>query len=196
MKSSEEIIEVLRNKPYRIPVPKPMTKICIPDAKAKLQDMMAYLVRAKGGNMTWNPAYNEVADWLTNSRGKGLLIHGNIGLGKSLLVRQAIPYLIFYHHNLIFDVYDYFDINTNLDKLIHRRLIALDDIGREDVKSEYGTYRSAFAEIMDAAEKNNNLVIASTNLDQNALKDKYGVRTLDRIVSTMTRIPINGKSYR
>ena len=44
--------------------------------------------------------------------------------------------------------------------------------------------------------KNGNLLILTTNLTGEGLQEKYGERALDRIFSTMERVPFNGKSFR
>jgi len=49
---------------------------------------------------------------------------------------------------------------------------------------------------MDAVEKYAKLIIISTNLTKSELKDRYGERVYERLISTTKRIEFTGKSLR
>ena len=93
-------------------------------------------------------------------------------------------------------VFDIQDMNRDIDLVLSKHIISLDDIGTEEVSIKYGERRMAFAEVMDAAEKHGKLVIVSTNLNESELKERYGDRVLDRIKATTSRILFTGKSLR
>ena len=57
----------------------------------------------------------------------------------------------------------------------------MDDIGTENLSVKYGEKRLAFAELTDEAEKKGKLLILTTNLSIDELREKYGERTVDRL---------------
>lgn len=82
------------------------------------------------------------------------------------------------------------------EEVFNRKLLALDDIGTEEIAVNYGTRRDLFPELMDMAEKYGKVVIASSNLDSEQLLERYGSRTMERIMATMKRVKFQGKSFR
>ena len=77
-----------------------------------------------------------------------------------------------------------------------QHVIYIDDVGTEDISNIYGNKRIPFAELVDAAEKEGKLLIISTNLDEDHLKEKYGERVVDRLRAITRKITISGKSMR
>ena len=140
--------------------------------------------------------YDEVAKWLENNDGKGLLLTGNCGVGKSMLARYVIPAILLKYSNRIVNVYDVQQMNANIDDVLSKHIIAIDEIGMEDISVNYGNRRSAFAEVMDAVEKYGKLIIISTNLSKDELIKRYGERVYERIIATTKRIVFTGKSMR
>ena len=165
----------------------------VPDAAQALRSAMEYFI---GGSFVWLSEYEQVAAWLENNRGRGLCLHGNNGTGKTILVQKVIPLLLFRYCAKIVKCYNYYDLNANADKILNSRLLSIDDAGLESECVDYGNKRWIFPEIMDIAEKRNNVVIFSSNLGGEGFRDKYGVRTFERIVATTQRIEFNHKSLR
>lgn len=170
--------------------------IQVRDSKHILQKAMAYFLSFENKKMQWLPEYEEVADWLSGNKGRGIFLYGNCGRGKSLMVRYILPAIILQQCHKVVNVYDIQEMNSQLDTLLTKSLIALDDIGSEEVVNSYGNRRLAFAEIMDAAEKQHKLILISSNLDEQGLRNRYGDRTLDRIKATTRRILFRGESLR
>ncbi len=54
----------------------------------------------------------------------------------------------------------------------------------------------AFAEVMDAVERESKLIIISSNLNGKEIENRYGTRTFERIISTTKRIEFRGESFR
>ena len=117
-------------------------------------------------------------------------------MGKTVLGMYVIPSIILALGGKVVKCYSMDEMNRNADEVKRKRFVYLDDIGTESPYMEYGNKRAVFAEIMDNAEKNGNIVIASTNLNRQGLTELYGDRVIDRIRSTMRVIPFNGKSMR
>lgn len=194
MNAFNNIVDEMRRHQMKLPT-QPET-FCLPEARQVLADALNCFLAMEGHPLVWLPEYDEVADWLTNNGGRGLFLYGNCGRGKSLLTRYALPAIYLKHFRKVVSVYDIREMNRNLDLLLTRHYIALDDVGTEEVINHYGNRRLAFAEVMDVAEKQNKLVIVSSNLQERDLAERYGDRTVDRIRSTMRRILFAGQSLR
>lgn len=176
----------------------PSDRVClkVPDARNVLWSTLRYFIGLEGKKAIWLPEYEKVATWLADNEGRGLFLFGNCGRGKSILCRYVIPLILLRCCRKIVSVFDIQDLNQNIDLVLSKHIISLDDIGTEEVSIKYGERRMAFAEVMDAVEKQSKLIIVSTNLGGDDLKSRYGDRIYDRIKSTTYRIPFNGESLR
>lgn len=189
--------DVVRNmEAHGMKIPPQREYIKIPHANMILKNAMDYFLSLEGRKCIWLPEYDKVADWLTDNQGKGLFMFGNCGRGKTILSRYAIPAILLKYKQLVVSTFDAQEMNADIDKVLTKHIVSLDDIGTEDIAVSYGNKRAAFAEIMDMAEKKGNLLIISTNLGDNELKERYGERIRDRIISTTRRILFTGKSLR
>lgn len=178
---------------HGIQVPTHGVHVTIPEAKKVLNAALDYFI---GSSATWLPEYDAIVEWLTDNKRKGLFMYGDCGRGKSVIGKYVIPAVMLKYMNLVVSVYDMNTANASIDKMLAKRLISLDDVGVEDVAVNYGERRLAFAEVMDAVEKQGKLIIISTNLSAEQIVARYGKRTIDRIISTTKRIEFNGKSMR
>jgi len=179
-----------------MPVPERRMTVSVPDSRAVLRQALGYFLTAEGRTLEWLPEYEGVASWLAANEGRGLFMYGHCGRGKSLLCRYVLPAVLLAHYGRVVSVFDMAEMNSRPDYVLSRNLISLDDVGTEEVSNVYGNRRMAFAEIMDAAEKHGKLVIVSTNLTPNEIKQRYGDRVLERIRATTTRVLFEGESKR
>lgn len=121
----------------------------------------------------------------------------NCGRGKSLLVRYAIPMLLRKFANRIVTVVDCGSQSVNIDDVIKRKFITLDDMGVEVDRVEFGTRRNLVVELINKAQdKPDTLLFISSNLTGEAIKDRYGDRIYDRIKYLCHRVAFNGNSLR
>lgn len=176
-------------------MPLPQDKVFI-NCKIDKKIMQEYISHFIGRQAEWISAYDEVLKWLNGNEGKGLFMFGDLGLGKTILAKYVIPALILSKHNKVVRYFDMNHANKHLDDVLRCKIIALDDVGTEEEAVSFGNRRTAFAEVMDAAEKESKLVIISTNLNAQMLREKYGDRVMDRILSTTRRVLFEGKSFR
>lgn len=123
-------------------------------------------------------------------------MYGDCGLGKSILGRYAIPAILLKYCRKVVTVYSMNDVNKDIDSVLSKPILSLDDVGTEDISAIYGNKRQAFSEIMDDVERNGKLIIISTNLNDSGLREKYSDRVMDRIMATTTRVKFTGKSLR
>ncbi len=189
-----EVVEEMKS--YNMPTGAKPLRIQVPDAKIWLKKAIDFFIRQEGNVPKWLNAYDEVAEWLSDNKGKGLFMYGNVGQGKSVLGRLVIPAILLKTKRKVVFTYDTDQMNANIDKIKQQRFVSLDDIGTETIINDYGNKRSAFSEIMDNAEKTGNLLIVSTNLSKEQIIEKYGDRVFDRIKSTTKRVLFTGKSMR
>lgn len=190
MKNFEDIKTIMREHGFQVPDDKVYFKI--KDAKQKMQTLFELFVPG----YEWITEYDEVAEWLTNNRGRGLFLYGNCGRGKTMLAKFIIPALLLSECSKVMSYYDIQDLKDKFDELKQKKIIAVDDIGTEEVVFNYGNRIDVFAEIIDLTEKKSKLIVVTSNYQKDELLSRYGVRILDRIIATTTRICFTGKSFR
>lgn len=179
--------------------------IQIPQAREQLAAGLRYYL---GAEAKWLPCYDEVAAWLSDNKGRGLLCVGDNGLGKTLICQNIIPVLLQQNMRRIVKTYSALDMNLKLDELLRLKLLGIDDIGTEPLESiSYGVRRIAFSELVDQSEKQGTLLILSTNLRTDhgtdrsgntipSIEDRYGLRTYDRLKAVVKSVTFKGKSMR
>lgn len=171
--------------------------IKLANASNCLKAGLDYVLSRRNIQFKWLPEYDQVADWLTDNKGKGLLMIGNCGNGKSLLGRYVIPLILNAWHTPKICVTSK-DMTKVKDTtlLLQHTFLSLDDVGTEDVVNDYGNKSLPFAELVDNAEKTGHILIISTNLTGEQLAEKYGVRIVDRLASITRKIEFNNESLR
>ena len=167
--------------------------IKIPDSRNNLWAGIRYYT---GDTAKWLPEYEEVADWLSDNKERGLLCLGSCGRGKSLICNRVLPILLNHFCGKVLSCYDAQQMNTDIDNVIKKHIIYIDDVGTEGVSIKFGERRMAFSEIVDEAEKKGKLLIVTSNLTTERLKEKYGERTLDRLKGISRLILFKGESLR
>lgn len=168
-------------------------KISIPQPKENLWAGIKFFT---GESAKWLPEYVEVADWLADNKYRGLLCLGSCGRGKSLICSRILPILLNHYCHKILSCYDAQQMNTNIDDVMKRHIVYIDDVGTEGVSVKYGERRMAFPELVDDAEKKGKLLIATSNLTTDELKEKYGERTIDRLRGISKLVLFKGESLR
>ena len=185
-----------RMKEVGMKIPVKLEIIQISSAKTILENCFKYFLSFQNVEFVWQHEYDEVVKWLENNNGLGLFLYGSCGRGKSLLARYVIPAIILKYQKRIVSCYDSQEMNSKLDSVLERRLIAIDEIGVEGISVDYGNKRDAFFEVMDAVEKYGKLIIVSTNLSGDEIIKKYGERVFERIIATTKQVEFKGKSLR
>ena len=164
--------------------------------------LMRGLVYFCGERTEWLPEYEEIADWLSDNDGKGLMCIGDCGRGKTLITQQIIP-LMFQNHIRLLDgykpaivCYTALDLLNKFDEISQYKTICIDDVGTEPDYKKYGVLHNYFSELVDLCERKDKLLICSTNLSGDELKQRYGLRTFDRLTSLTRRVFFEGDSLR
>ena len=142
------------------------------------------------------PEYDHVIAWMQSNKGRGLLIIGSNGRGKTMIAKNILPLFFDYAMGKIVRCYHATEINDNADFILTRRIVVLDDVGTEDQFVKYGERRWIFPEIVDRAEQKENILIITTNLAPDEIENKYGIRTRDRLRAICTPVLFKGESLR
>jgi len=192
---NQAFLKMKTNPNYKFPE---RVFISMNDAKEILTSAFDFFINKLELNetFTWIPEYDKIAEWLTDNNGTGLFLYGANGRGKTLLSKIILPAIFLQHFRKVIHLCDAQEMNRTLDNLLNKKILSLDDIGTEDIINNYGEKRWALPELIDLAEKRGNLLIITTNLNANAIELKYGLRTIERIKKTCTRIKFDGKSLR
>lgn len=169
-----------------------LVNIAIPDAKRILWRGLNYFTE----KAEWLPEYEDIVSWLSDNEGRGLLCYGNCGRGKTVICGKIIPLLLNHYCRKIVTCYDSQLMNADIDAVKQKHIIYIDDVGTENMSVKFGEKRLAFCEIVDEAEKRGKLLILTTNLSLDEISQKYGERTMDRLVAITTRVKFKGESLR
>lgn len=158
------------------------------------------------------PEYDEIIDWMTNTRGKGLMLMGDCGRGKSIILTRIIPVLLgmqvktrIYpiHASEFARVYVYakstmgfLPNDSNIIFLSKTEFPIIDELGVESMINDYGERYEGFNVVLNSAERRLVPVFVSTNLTEQQILDRYGERTMDRLAHLCCTIHFEGESLR
>lgn len=142
------------------------------------------------------PEYDQVIDWMANNQGKGLLLAGSCGRGKSIILMGVLPILMNRKFNKILTTYHADQIPAQVDQIKRKWAIAIDEVGHEPHVNDYGVRIEGFNTIMNEAERRAALLFLSTNLNAQQITDRYGVRTTDRMLGLCRVVRFTGLSLR
>lgn len=175
--------------------------IRIPNAEERLRGGLNYYVRRfnmdDSISAEWNETnYRPVVQWMESNHGRGLLMCGGCGLGKTLIGKYILPYIIRDSCRRIVNTYSVSDLAANPDEIMRYHILYIDDVGTETMSNIYGNKRVPFSELVALAEQEGKLLILSTNLNSEDIKEKYGTRTYDRLRYITKYVPFTGKSLR
>ncbi|MBR6250721.1 MAG: AAA family ATPase [Bacteroidales bacterium] len=137
--------------------------------------------------------FSAIAEWLHHNDGKGLLLYGSCGQGKTLLAKYVIPACLEIIHHKIAHYYDAAELQDNRDEMkmaLWYGITVIDDVGAEATSM---FKEQAFSRLIDNADKNGKIVIATTNYSEKELQERYGARVVDRIKGNMVRVMFDGK---
>lgn len=148
-----------------------------------------------GENAAWLPEYQNVADWLEDTNGKGLFMIGSNGRGKSVLATKILPWF-FREQGYGYEIFLASEINHRKSEVMYPKILCIDDIGVEDTANDYGERINVFAKVMDEVERKKKMIIITSNLTRAQLEKKYSTRTIDRINGCCKVVAFNGESLR
>lgn len=172
------------------------------------QKVVANRCRSYIDDEATNYAIKKAAKWLTGKHKAGLLLYGGVGNGKSTLTiaicklidllcndgwnRGGIDIVTALNlANVAINDSDRFNKIKESEKLI------IDDLGTEpsSIKS-WGNEISPVTEILYYRYDRLLFTIVTSNLNDNEIKERYGIRISDRINEMFDKVFFSGESYR
>ena len=169
--------------------------IRVEKAKELIQRGIKYFFGESG---VWMPEYDDIASWLSDNKGKGLLCVGDSGRGKTFLTDRIVCPIIQKYStqpNMRVVFIRGYSMKEDYDKEFGR-IVLLDDVGVERDQRVYGEKLTVFNQIVYEAELFGRLLIVTTNLTIEELKEKYGERTIDRLRALTRPVVFRGDSLR
>lgn len=180
-------------------------KVNILEAKEQMQE---FLKSSYGDSYVWRDSYDRVAEWLSDSNNRGLFMFGNCGTGKTVMCKIILRLVRMQYSDYNSQWCKMYDSVSNLSseekvnqiigdiKGKRNVLTIIDDFGKESLLNNYGNKRETFSDIVDVADRFGTLLVASTNLDVDTLKARYGDRTIDRLKGMCRFVYFSGDSFR
>ena len=194
----------IRKTPVSVPAvefppTRQIPRFSIPNGHERLEKGLQHYL---GDKARWLQDYDQVADWLTDNKGRGLLCIGTPGLGKTLICEKILPVILGRKIKTV----NARDMGAQIDELVKERAVIIDDLGKEPVEyKNYGNVRKPFFELCDAAERNGILLIINTNLSPqvvnnplypDSIEHRYGREVLDRLHTIVKAVLFRGDSLR
>lgn len=146
-------------------------------------------------NLKWLPQYNKVAKWMSDTKGKGLVLTGRCGTGKSLILNYVLPICFLTKmRKVVKPVHakECLDVDFMKD-LLSRKIIAIDDVGSEAQMVRYGQRYDVIHDLMLSIEDKNKTLLITSNLTGKELEDRYDERAMDRLVKMCEIVKFDNK---
>lgn len=152
------------------------------------------------------PAIEQAARWMTEAGKPWLFLSGNVGTGKTTLMRSMLDMLLQYDIPAkMFRASEFPALFLNNIEQTERQILRgewctvlmLDDVGVDQTEyKEYGNVLRPFVKVIEERYDRQLPLVVSTNLSGAEIRAAYGERTIDRIKEMAVGIVYNGKSYR
>jgi len=181
--------------------------VAVENARKRMEDGLRYFI---GDSCRWLPDYDRVAEWLADNKGRGLLLVGTPGLGKTCLCSKVLAAFLA-ERKIRYVSVSAQEMNQRIDELMKERCIIIDDLGKEPVETRtYGNRRTPFFELCDAAERQGKLLIITTNLSTTpkpaglkgpwpyptSIEERYGSAVISRLRAITRAIKLEGSDMR
>jgi len=142
------------------------------------------------------PEYEKIVDWMEDNHGKGLMLQGDCGRGKSVIVSGVIPAIFFMRFGIVLHPFHADNIPDAIQQLSKLQTVVVDEVGVEPMANDFGGKYEGFNRIINAAENSLKLVFITTNLSSAQILQRYGERTVERLSRLCKIVKFEGDSLR
>ena len=152
-------------------------------------------VKSIAGDTEFNKAVSAIQAMF--SSGRGLLVTGDAGCGKTQLMSAIRDWLNSGTLNWMY-CKEPKDVNyMRYDDDAIKGNVFVDDIGCEEIIREYGNIVDVVGDYIQRYHyRGNGRFIATTNLNSQQINERYGARCLDRLLEMCVVLKLNGKTKR
>ena len=152
-------------------------------------------VKSIAGDAEFNKAVSAIQAMF--SSGRGLLVTGDAGCGKTQLMSALRDWLNSDTLNWMY-CKEPKDINyMRYDDDAIKGNVFVDDIGCEEIIREYGNIIDVVGDYIQRYHyRGTGRFIATTNLNSQQVNERYGARCLDRLLEMCVVLKLNGKTKR
>lgn len=132
----------------------------------------------------------KIAEWMLDTRGKGLALIGSSGRGKTLFLHGVLPHLLMAKNKVSHSIKA-----ADLDNQNYGKILLIDEVGREDMVFDKQRGKiDRFPEYVDYCADKNRPLFFTSNLSKDKFIERYGEHIYNRVTSICFRIIHNGKS--
>ena len=152
-------------------------------------------VKSIAGDAEFNKAVSAIQAMF--SSGRGLLVTGDAGCGKTQLISAIRDWLNSGTLNWMY-CKEPKDVNyMRYDDDAIKGNVFVDDIGCEEIIREYGNIVDVVGDYIQRYHyRGTGRFIATTNLNSQQINERYGARCLDRLLEMCVVLKLNGKTKR
>ena len=188
MEISQEMLRQL-TQTSRVP-----TRMVSSDIIAKNLEKHGW-VKSIAGDAEFNKAVSAIQAMF--SSGRGLLVTGDAGCGKTQLMSALRDWLNSDTLNWMY-CKEPKDVNyMRYDDDAIKGNVSVDDIGCEEIIREYGNIIDVVGDYIQRYHyRGTGRFIATTNLNSQQVNERYGARCLDRLLEMCVVLKLNGKTKR
>ncbi len=152
---------------------------------------------------------NKAAKWLTGDYKPGLLLYGGVGNGKTTLAKAICNTISTLYYDPRSDKRKEVYRVTALDitraatdselfnSLKSKEMLFIDDVGTEPTSiKNWGNEISPVTELLYSRYDRLKFTLITSNLNDDELRDRYGLRIADRMTEMFEKIYFSNRSYR
>lgn len=204
-------VEVATHPRYKLPITdhETLTKMLTVTYRSEVAKRQMHFV----DDEATRDRISRVAKWMTGASKPSLIIYGNqVGTGKSTMANAILQVLTFFHEDGMFcesgvtqtkrvSALDLIRIHRDkphvYDQLLVAHRLIIDDVGTEPANVKvYGTESSPLTELLFARYDRRLWTVITSNLSDDDLRNRYGIRVTDRFNELFDKIYFSGNSYR
>lgn len=180
-------------------------EISAEDVAIMLEETYKWYVSQR--RIAYNPVHtlqliNKVVKWITENRKPGLLLYGTVGSGKTTMALSLRHLLIFFGQRM--DKVSALELSRaakgsedDYHRYMKSEMLLIDDMGEEpDVVKNFGNEISPIIEIIYHRYDRQLLTIITSNLSDDEMRNRYGIRVSDRFKEMFDRIYFSLESFR